>query len=108
MSKNIDDVYKEINKTNKEIHNMDSHLSKDIVEIKRSVKNIENKIKLLDTKIGQAVELLNNFTILIADADEDDADLDHLNDDLNESDEWSPYDVLEDYHNREDEDEEDN
>ena len=35
MSKNIDDVIKEVMKSNKEIHNMDTHLTKDILEVKK-------------------------------------------------------------------------
>lgn len=94
MSKNIDDVIKEVMKSNKEIHNMDSHLSKDIGEIKKSIKNIENKMKILDQKIEQTIDILNTFTILIADMeDANEADID----DEEENEDWTPYDQTEDY-----------
>jgi hypothetical protein len=94
MSKNIDDVIKEVMKSNKEIHDMDNHLTKDIVEVKKGIKNIENKMKLLENKIDQAIDLLNTFTILISDmGDMDDSDID----DEEENEDWTPYDQKEDY-----------
>ena len=94
MSKNIDDVIREVMKSNKEIHNMDTHLTKDIVEVKKGIKNIENKIKLLENKLDQAIDILNTFTILISDMDDmDDSDID----DEEENEDWTPYDQQEDY-----------
>ena len=94
MSKNIDDVIKEVMKSNKEIHNMDTHLTKDILEVKKGIKNIENKMKVLENKIEQAIDLLNTFTILISDMDDmDDSDID----DEEENEDWTPYDQKEDY-----------
>jgi hypothetical protein len=94
MSKNIDDVIKEVMKSNKEIHSMDTHLTKDIVEVKKGIKNIENKIKLLENKIDQAIDILNTFTILISDMDDmNDSDID----DEEENEDWTPYDQQEDY-----------
>ena len=94
MSKNIDDVIREVMKSNKEIHNMDTHLTKDILEVKKSIKNIENKMKTLENKIEQAIDLLNTFTILISDMDDmDDSDID----DEEENEDWTPYDQKEDY-----------
>jgi hypothetical protein len=101
MSKNIDDVIKEVIKNNKEIHNMDTHFTKDIIEVKKGIKNIENKIKLLENKIDQAIEILNTFTILISDMDDmEDADID----DEEENEDWTPYDQKEDYEPEDNED----
>jgi hypothetical protein len=94
MSKNIDDVIREVMKSNKEIHNMDNHLTKDILEVKKGIKNIENKMKVLENKIEQVIDLLNTFTILISDMDDmDDSDID----DEEENEDWTPYDQKEDY-----------
>jgi hypothetical protein len=94
MSKNIDDVIREVMKSNKEIHNMDNHLTKDVLEVKKGIKNIENKMKTLENKIEQAIDLLNTFTILISDMDDmDDSDID----DEEENEDWTPYDQKEDY-----------
>lgn len=88
MSKNIDDVIKEVMKSNKEIHNMDNHLTKDIIEVKKSIKNIENKIKTLENKIDQTIDILNTFTILISDMDDmNDVDIE----DEEENEDWTPY-----------------
>jgi septal ring factor EnvC (AmiA/AmiB activator) len=100
MSKNIDDVIKEVLKNNKEIHSMDTHISKDISELKKGIKNIENKIKMIENKIDQTMDLLNTFTMLIT--EQDDIDID----DEEENEDWTPYDQPEDYQ-VEDNDEED-
>lgn len=100
MSKNIDDVIKEVLKNNKEIHSMDTHISKDISDLKKGIKNIENKIKMIENKIDQTMDLLNTFTMLIT--EQDDIDID----DEEENEDWTPYDQAEDYQ-VEDNDEED-
>lgn len=101
MSKNIDDVIKEVMKSNKEIHDMDNHLTKDIAELKKGIKNIENKIKLLENKLDQAIDLLNTFTILISDMDDmNDSDID----DEEENEDWTPYDEGVDYESDDNED----
>jgi hypothetical protein len=101
MSKNIDDVIKEVMKSNKEIHNMDTHLTKDILEVKKGIKNLENKMKVLENKIEQAIDLLNTFTILISDMDDmEDSDID----DEEENEDWTPYDQKEDYEPEDNED----
>jgi hypothetical protein len=94
MSKNIDDVIREVMKSNKEIHNMDTHLTKDILEVKKGIKNIENKMKTLENKIEQTIEILNTFTILISDMD-DMSDIDIEDEEENED--WTPYDQQVDY-----------
>jgi seryl-tRNA synthetase len=93
MSKNIDDVIKEVMKSNKDIHNMDTHISKDINEVKKSIKNIENKIKSLENKIDQAIDILNTFTILISDI----GDMDIDDEEEEENEDWTPYDEQADY-----------
>jgi hypothetical protein len=101
MSKNIDDVIKEVMKSNKEIHNMDNHISKDISELKKGIKNIENKIKIMENKIDQTIDLLNTFIALITEENEI-----NLDDEEEEEEDWTPYDQPEDYQ-VEDNDEED-
>jgi chromosome segregation ATPase len=92
MSKEFDQIIKEINKQNKELHNIDNQLSKevakDIFDLKKSVKTIENKIILMEKVLNNLFELINNITIFIDDA-EDIADSNY--DDEDEED-WTPYD----------------
>lgn len=82
MSKDFDNIMKEILKQNKELHNVDNHLSKDIAELKRSLKNIENKTKSIDEKLTQIINIINNLTIFIGE-DEDEESM--------ENEEWTPY-----------------
>lgn len=105
MSKDFDHIMKEIIKQNKEIHNVDTHLSKDILELKKSIRNIENKSKSIDEKLTQIIEILNSLTIFIATEDElDDDDMEE------ENEEWNPYETPyeeQDYYNNDDDDEDD-
>lgn len=83
MSKDIDSIMKEIIKQNKELHNVDTHLSKDMTELKRSIKNIENKTKSIDEKLTQIIDIINNLTIFIGDEE----DVESI-----ENEDWTPYD----------------
>lgn len=106
MSKDIDHIMKEIVKSNKDLHNVENNLSKDIGEVKKVLKNIENKVKHLEEKIDQAIDILNTFTILISDAEDiEDEDSEDSEDFLDENNEWRPYESPEDYNYDNDEDE---
>ena len=104
MSRDIENIMREISKSHKEIHAIDNHLSKDILDIKKSIKTIENKIGDMEDKLEQAIEMLNMFTILIA--DQTNQEIDEYSDDDEDS-EWNPYKTPEDYDYNND-DEEDN
>lgn len=92
MSREFDQIIKEINKQNKELHSIDNTISKelikDISDLKKSTKTIETKIVLMEKVLNQLFELINNITIFIDDA-EDIADSNY--DDEDEED-WTPYD----------------
>lgn len=91
MSREFDQIIKEINKQNKELHNLDNQISKEVVkdifEIKKNIKTLENKINKIDQTIERVYELLNTITIFIENADE----LQDMADDDDEED-WTPYD----------------
>ena len=84
MSKDIEDISKEILKTNKEMHQIEDKLSKDINDIKKLIKNLDKKVDLVLNKIQEfevimdAVELMEEQT--------DDEEEDEYNK------EWNPYD----------------
>jgi seryl-tRNA synthetase len=104
MSRDIENIMREISKSHKEIHAIDNHLSKDILDIKKSVKTIEIKIADMQDKLEQAIEMLNMFTILIADQTNQEID-EYSDDDEDDDDEWSPYKSPEDYdYNNDEED----
>jgi hypothetical protein len=106
MSRDIENIMREISKSHKEIHAIDNHLSKDILDIKKSVKTIEIKIADMQDKLEQAIEMLNMFTILITDQTNQEIDeYSDDDDDEDDDDEWSPYKSPEDYdYNNDEED----
>ncbi len=106
MSREFDQIIKEINKQNKELHSIDSQISKEVVkdifDIKKSVKALEQKMGAMEKVLEQLFELINNITIFIDDA-EDIADS-HLDDEDEED--WTPYDER-NFNYKDDNDEED-
>jgi seryl-tRNA synthetase len=91
MSKEFDQIIKEINKQNKELHNLDNQINKEIVkdifEIKKSIKLLDNKISKIDETIEKVYQLLNTITVFIENAED-------INDTMDDDDEedWTPYD----------------
>jgi hypothetical protein len=102
MSRDIENIMKEISKQSKEMHNMDTHISKDITELKRSVKNLELKFKVIDEKLDYIIEMLNTFTIIMSDSDEDISE-----EYLEDNEEWNPYADENEFDSYESEDSED-
>jgi seryl-tRNA synthetase len=78
MPKDLDDIYKKIDQFHKESSKKDNEISKDLnlieknnekllkefAEVKKQVKDIEFKVDLM-------LEILNNFTIMLAEEEED-------------------------------------
>jgi hypothetical protein len=91
MSKEFDQILRELNKQNKDLHSIDVQVSKalvkDIVDLKKSIKTIETKIVLMEKVLNQLFEVINNLTIFIDDA-EDIAN----SEDLEDEEDWTPYD----------------
>ena len=91
MTKEFDQILRELNKQNKDLHSIDTTVSKalvkDISDLKKSTKNIEAKIVLMEKVLNQLFELINNITIFIDDA-EDIAN----SEDLDDEEDWTPYD----------------
>lgn len=105
MSKEFNDIIREINKQNKELHNIDNNISKEVVkeisELKKSVKNIEHKIKSMDDTLIKLFDILNTITVFIEDAES-------MNEtDLDDEEDWTPYDERNFSYNNNDEDDED-
>jgi len=106
MSKNIDDIVKEVMKSNKELHTMDNHLTKDIGELKRSVKNIEAKIQRMDGVLQKVFDTLEAITIALHEAELEEALMDEL-DEQEDGEDWTPYEDR-NFSFDEDDEEEDN
>ncbi|NDG30453.1 hypothetical protein EB118_10330 [bacterium] len=65
MSKDIDNIIKNVLANNKEIHNMENHISRDMNDLKRSIKHINTQIQSINDKIEQILEIMNTFTIML-------------------------------------------
>jgi seryl-tRNA synthetase len=84
MSRDYDHIIKEITKSNKEIHNIDKTLSKDIESLSRNIKFIETKLAKIDSTLEKVFDLLTAITVFIEEAEEEDVDED--------VEDWTPYD----------------
>ena len=105
MSRDFDDISKQIIQQSKELKGIDNHISKDIVDLKKSIKNIENKLKTMDNTLVKLFDILTNITVFIEDAED-------INDeDLEDEEDWTPYDERNFSYkdkDRDDEDDDDN
>jgi hypothetical protein len=86
MSKDIENIMKEVIKSNKEIHNTDHSISLDIIDLKKGIKNIENKIKSMDDTLTKLFDIMNTIIILIEESD----NYEEVDED-SDKEEWNPY-----------------
>lgn len=98
MSKNIDDVYKEVAKINKDIQALDKQVSDDIAQIKKFLKGFDKKLSLVLEKI-QEFEVIMDAAEIIEEHMEEEEEKYNT--------EWNPYEdedyVAEDYESYDDE-----
>jgi len=87
MSKEFDDVIKKINQSDKLFFRDITNLEKDHEKIIKEINDVKKQVKDISFKVDMMLEILNNFTIMLA---EDDEDLEENYDFDNESDEsWA-------------------
>ena len=103
MSRDFDDIYKKIDQSHKELYKQDSAISRDISNIDKNqekilseIKDLKKEVKNIGFKVDMMLEILNNFTIMLAEEGEEDEDTYEFD----SGDTWVPSDS-------EDEDEED-
>lgn len=65
MSKDFNDISKEILKNNKEIHNIENKLSKDITGISKEISSIKKEVKDISNKINEILEILTILSVFI-------------------------------------------
>jgi hypothetical protein len=88
MSKEFDDVIKKINQSDKLFFRDITNLEKDHEKIIKEINDIKKQVKDISFKVDMILEILNNFTIMLA---EDDEDLEDNYDFDNDNDEtWVP------------------
>lgn len=96
MSKDIDDIYKELLKNTKDISSLDSQVSKEMSDLKKLLKSLDKKISLV-------LEKIEEFEIVLDAADILEEQMEEEEDKYNT--EWNPYEDNEDYEdNAKDED----
>jgi len=83
MSKEYNDIFREIQKNHKDYIALNAKTTKNIEEIKRSIRILDQKISLILNKI-QELEVIIDAAELIEDQMEDNEDVYNT--------EWSPYD----------------
>jgi len=87
MSKEFDDILKKINQSDKLFFRDITNLEKDHDKIIKEISDVKKQVKDISIKVDMMLEILNNFTIMLAEDDEDLED----NYDLDDSDEsWVP------------------
>jgi len=64
MSREFDDIRKKIEESNDNLYQDDSEILNEILDIKKEIKNISTKVDLM-------LDILNNFTILLEEAEDD-------------------------------------
>ena len=88
MSKDIDDIYKELLKNTKDISSLDSQVSKEMSDLKKLLKSLDKKISLV-------LEKIEEFEIVLDAADILEEQMEEEEDKYNT--EWNPYQDNEDY-----------
>ena len=78
MPKDLDDIYKKIDQSHKDLEKKDDsimkdvgYLSKDHEKIMKEINDVKKQVKDISFKVDAMLEILNNFTIMLAEDDED-------------------------------------
>lgn len=89
MSREFNDIIKEVIKSNKELHKVDDRISKEISELDREIQGLRKEVKGLSSKLDEILEILNTLTIFIEDAESIIDEEDH-DDDYQSNEGWLP------------------
>ena len=106
MSRDFDDIYKKIDQSHKELYKQENELSRDIANLDKNqekilseIKDIKKQVKGIETKVDLILEILNNFTILLAEEDGIEEDYSGEEDPWasNQEEDWNSYTDDEEY-----------
>lgn len=89
MSREFNDIIKEVIKSNKELHKVDDRISKEISELDKEIQGLRKEVKGLSSKLDEILEILNTLTIFIEDAESIIDEEDH-DDDYQSNEGWLP------------------
>jgi len=95
MPKDLDDVYKKLDQNSKSYQKDNDQLTravnmigKDNDQIIKEIKDIKKQVKDIAFKVDTMLEILNNFTILLAEEDDEDLEENYEFEDSDET--WVP------------------
>jgi seryl-tRNA synthetase len=78
MSRDFDNIIKEISKSHKELHNVEHKFSKEILDLGKDIANnnkeiiaIKKEIKDIGNKIDNVLEILNTLIVFIEESSDD-------------------------------------
>ncbi len=97
MSREYKDIAKQIDQSHQNLYNDSTieYFLKDQAKILQDISDIKKDIKDINYKIDIMLEILNNFTIMLAEEDEDEDEYSFGNDDYvvpEQEEEWNTYD----------------
>jgi hypothetical protein len=93
MSKDINDILKNVVEQNKSLFRTDDIMSKDIGDIKKIIKTIDIKIKSIDDKLSQIIDIMNSIAVFLV----DESDINEETYDDEDEENWNPYESGIDY-----------
>jgi len=86
MSKDFDDIIKKIEQSDKSLIRDITNLEKDHDKILKEISDVKKQVKDISFKVDMMLEILNNFTLMLAEDDED------LEDNYDSDETWVPKD----------------
>ena len=99
MSRDFNDIYKKIDQSHKDLYKKDTENAKDILDIKKDqdkllkeISDIKKEVKDIAFKVDVMLEILNSFTVMLEEAEEEEDYNDYDTDTTwlpNEDDEWN-------------------
>lgn len=102
MSKEFDDIRKKIDQSNRDLYKQDAEIIKNINSVGKDqdklikeIADIKKEVKDIAFKVDTMLEILNSFTLMLAEDDEDLAD-NYADDDESwvpeQEEDWNSYD----------------
>ena len=93
MSRDFNDIYQKIEKSHKDLYKQEQATSQDVYSLKKDqdklikdIGEIKKEVKDIAFKVDLVLEILNSFTIMLAEAEEEDG----VQDDYDTDETWVP------------------
>lgn len=109
MSRDFDDIRKKIDQSHRELHKQDIEISRDINDLDKNqekilkeIHEIKKDVRDIAFKVDTMLEILNNFSIMLV---EDDEDMENYDEDEDENESWITPDQEEEWNNFDEDDE---